>query len=71
MYGGGRVIQNVETGGYLDGGDNHMMAMFVAKTPSTWNFVPQDEDTFFIQNVRTEGYLDGASNHMRRKEHIP
>jgi len=72
MYAGGRMIKNVETGGYLDGGSNHMRPEEHGTGNSgwiTWTIIPQHEGTYFIQNVQTGGYLDGGSNHMRPKEH--
>ena len=72
MFGRDRVIQNVRTEGYLDGGSNHMRPKEHSTDNSgwiTWRIIPQDEGTFFIQNVETDGCLDGGSNHMRPKEH--
>ena len=54
MFGRDRVIQNVRTEGYLDGGSNHMRPKEHSTDNSgwiTWRIIPQDEGTFFIQNV--------------------
>ena len=44
MYGGARMIENVETGGYLDGGSNHMRPNEHGTGNSGWitlDFIPQ------------------------------
>ena len=65
-------IQNVETGGYLDDGSNHIRSEEHVTGNSgwiTWRVIPQDAGTVFIQNVQTGGYLDGGISHVRPKEH--
>ena len=72
MFGRDRVIQNVRTEGYLDGGSNHMRPKEHGTGNSgwiSWRIIPQGNGSVLIQNVKTGGFLDGGNNHMRPWEH--